>query len=62
MASPNSDVAKNVGQGKTTPDMTQEYDKRHGTYDGSKSEGGKPTNAGPGTLPNTPSPFTTTGG
>ena len=62
MASPNSDVAQGVGQDRPTQEMTEEYDARHGTYDGGLSKGAKPTDSGPGPLPNQPTPFTTTGG
>lgn len=58
MPSPNSDVSKSVGQGGSSQDMTQEYDKRHGTYSDDRNYGGKPAGPGPGTLPNTPSPIT----
>lgn len=62
MASPNSDVAQGVGQDRPVQDMTKEYDARHGQYDGAASEGGKPTEAGSGPLPNTPNPMQLTGG
>lgn len=62
MATPNSDKAASVGQDKTYKDVTDAYDASRGKYDGSRSDGGKPTQAGPGPLPNTPNPFTLTGG
>lgn len=55
MSNPNNEVAKSVGQGGASQDMTQEYDKRHGAY--SMSKGGKTASPGPGSLPNTPGPF-----
>jgi len=57
MASPNNEVAKIVGQGGASQDMTQEYDKRKGIYSDARNYGGKPT-ISLGTLPNTPTPFT----
>ena len=53
-----SEMAKKVTQGGATQDIVEEYDKQYGTYDATKSDlVGKPTSAGPGMLPNTPSPF-----
>lgn len=62
MANPNSDASQGVGQGRPAEDMTQEYDSRHGTYDGGLAKTAKPTSGEPGPLPNTPSPIKTTGG
>lgn len=58
----NTELVKGVGQGQATQDVTDAYDSKHGTYNDDRNHGGKPNNAGPGTLVNTPSPIKTTGG
>jgi hypothetical protein len=54
----NAGDAMKVGQDKPIKDYVDGYDAEHGKY--TESKGGKPTQAQPTTLPNTPSPFTLT--
>ena len=49
------EFGEKVGQDKPVKDATHQYDANYGSY--KVSTGGKPTSAGPNTLPNTPSPF-----
>ena len=51
----NAGDAMKVGQDKPIKDYVDGYDIEHGKY--KASEGGKPTQAQPSVLPNTPSPF-----
>jgi len=61
MPSPNAEKALSIGQDKTYKDATEMCDALKGKYDGSRAKMAKPKNAGPGTLPNQPSPFTLKG-
>jgi len=51
----NAEDAMNVGQDKPVKDYVDNYDAENGAY--KESDGGKPTQAQPSILPNTPSPF-----
>ena len=51
----NWEIAKNVGVDKENKDYICEHDAEHGYY--KESDGGKPIEAQPKILPNTPQPF-----
>jgi len=57
MSNPNAEKAKSIGLDKPYKDATEMCDALKGKYDDSKANGAKPTNAGPGPMPNQPKPF-----
>ncbi|MEE9592240.1 MAG: hypothetical protein V3W28_01515 [Thermoplasmata archaeon] len=59
--SPLSEKAKSIGQDRPYKDAIDACEAEKGVYSDDRNKGGKPTTAGPGTLPNTPSPFTLKG-
>lgn len=61
MPNPNSKKAEQIGQDRTYKDAVDACDAETGTYDDSLAQGAKPTDPGPGPLPNTPTPFVVKG-